>query len=131
VRVALLKVPGVESVDVSLERAIASIRLRAGNAVTLPQIRELVKNNGFTAKDARITVVGTLVERGGKPAIDVTGTNTVMLLAPDAKQPEPYTALQARLRDTPSTTIELTGDVETRPDQPDTMIVRRTNAIGR
>lgn len=125
-RVAVLKLPGVESVDVSLERAMAEIRLRPGNAVTLAQIRELVKNSGFTAKDASITVVGTLVQRGGEPAIDVSGTNTVMLLAPDAKQPEPYTALQTRLRGGPSAPLELSGFVQARPDQPDTLVVRRS-----
>lgn len=132
VRVAVLKLPGVESVNVSLERAIAEIRLRAGNAVTLAQIRDLVRNNGFTPKDASVTVVGTLVERGGKPALDVTGTNTVMLLAPDARQPEPYAALQTQLRaGPPSKPIELSGAVQTRPDQPDTLVVGSTNPISR
>ncbi len=131
VRVAVQKLPGVESVDVSLERAIVEIRLRAGNTITLAQLRELVKNNGFTAKDATITVVGTVVERGGKPAIDVTGTNTVMLLAPDATQPAPYTGLQAQLRAAPSAPIEVSGAVQTRPDQPDTLVVRSARPIGR
>jgi copper chaperone CopZ len=124
VRVALLKVPGVESVDVSLERAIAAIRLRAGNSVTLAQIREIVKHNGFTAKDASVTVVGNLVERGGKPALDVGGTSMVMLLAPDPKQPDAYNGLQNRLRGPTPRPSELSGLVESRPNQPDTLVVR-------
>lgn len=123
-RVALLKVSGVEAVEVSLERAIAAIRLRAGNAVTLTQIREIVKNNGFTAKDATVTVVGTLIERGGKPALNVSGTNTVILLAPDPKQPGAYKDVESRHRSASSAPVELTGVVETRADQPDMLVVR-------
>jgi copper chaperone CopZ len=64
VRVAIRKLPGVESVDVSLERATADIRLRAGNAITLAQLRQIIKNNGFASKEAIVTVIGNLIERG-------------------------------------------------------------------
>jgi copper chaperone CopZ len=131
VRVALLKVAGVESVDVSLERATAAIRLRAGNSVTLAQIREIVKNNGFTAKEADVTVVGSLVERGGKPALAVSGTNVVLLLAPDSKQPDTYEELTKRLPGTQPGAIELRGTVESRPDQPDMLVVRTASALPR
>jgi hypothetical protein len=42
--------PGVESVNVSLEHASADLRLRAGDAITLPQLRSIIKNNGFTRR---------------------------------------------------------------------------------
>ena len=74
------KVEGVESVDVSLERASAAINLRPGNRITLAQLRQIIKNNGFSAKEATVTVVGTLTERGGKPALTVSGTDVVWLL---------------------------------------------------
>lgn len=131
VRVALLKVSGVESVDVSLERAMADIRLRSGNSVSLARIREIVKNNGFTAKEASVAVVGTLVERGGKPALEVAGTNTVMLLAPDPKQRDTYKALQDGLRDSVRPSLELSGVVDTRPDEPDTLTVKSARVAGR
>ena len=35
-RVALKKLDGVETADVSLEKATADIRLKPGNAITLP-----------------------------------------------------------------------------------------------
>jgi copper chaperone CopZ len=81
VRVAVRKLEGVESVDVSLERGAATIALRPGNRITLPQLRQIIRNNGFTAKDATVTVIGTVIERGGKPALSVTGTDVVWLLA--------------------------------------------------
>jgi hypothetical protein len=129
VRVNVERLKGVESVEVSLERATADIRLRAGNTVALSQIREVVKNNGFTAKEAVITVVGNLIERGGKPALNVTGTNTVMLLRADPKQPGAYAGLAARDPAGASTTLEVSGTVETHPEQPDVLLVRTVSAV--
>ncbi|HEU4889981.1 MAG TPA: hypothetical protein VFT47_00430 [Vicinamibacterales bacterium] len=53
---------GVESVDVSLERASVMIGLRPGNRITLPQLRQIIRNNGFSAKDATVTAIGTVIE---------------------------------------------------------------------
>ena len=123
VRVAIRKLPGIESVDVSLERATADIWLRAENAVTLAQLRQIIKNNGFASKEATVTVVGNLIERGGKPAIDVTGTKIVMLIVPDPKQSDAYKRIEGQLRAQPGQTIELRGIVESRVDQPDQIVV--------
>jgi copper chaperone CopZ len=46
------KLNGVESVEMSLERASATIRLRPGNRVSLPALRQIVKDNGFRATEA-------------------------------------------------------------------------------
>ena len=123
-RVAVQKLPGVESVDVSLERESTEIQLRPGNAITLEQIRRLIKNNGFTAKEATVVAVGSLIERGGQPALDVTGTNTVMLIAADPKQPAIFKQVQDRLSARSAGLVRLTGIVESRPDSPDRMVVR-------
>jgi copper chaperone CopZ len=131
VRVALLKVSGVESVDVSLERATAAVRLRPGNGVALNRIREIVENNGFTAKEATVTVVGSLVDRDGKPALSVTGTNTAITLAADPKQPAAFTELSERPRGSASDLLELTGTVESRPGQTDVLFVRTATAAAR
>ena len=61
VRVAVQKLPGVESVDVSLERASTDIQLRAGNAITLQQLREVIKKGGFKSGEVQIAATGTLV----------------------------------------------------------------------
>jgi hypothetical protein len=125
------KLEGVESVDVSLERASATIRLRAGNAVTLSQVREIIRNNGFTAKEATLTVVGNLIERGGAPALEVTGTKVVMLLAPDSKQPDAYEELQHRMRSGSGSALEVVGLVESRGDEPDRIAVRAYKRLER
>ena len=123
-RVAVQKLPGVESVNVSLERASTDIQLRLGNAITLEQLRRIIKNNGFTAKEATVDVVGTLIERGGRPALDVTGTNTVMLIVADPKQPAIFKQIQDRLRAKAVAAARLTGVVESGGDSPDRIAVR-------
>jgi hypothetical protein len=125
VRVAVQKLEGVEAIDVSLERASADIRLRPGNRVTLPQLRQIVKDNGFTARDATVTGVGTLVERGGKPALEVTGINTVWPLVPDPKQPGAYKEAVSRLASDGSA-VEIVGVLitPTNANQPDQIMVR-------
>jgi len=69
--VALKKVDGVESVDVSLEKATADIRMKAGNTITLAQLRRIVRQSGYPTKDAQVEARGALVERNGKPALDL------------------------------------------------------------
>ena len=57
VKVAVQKVDGVESVQLSLERAEADIRLKPENRVSLDQFRRIVKGNGFEPREAKVSVV--------------------------------------------------------------------------
>ena len=74
VRGALKKFPGVESVDVSLNKGLATVQLKPGNSVTPEQFWEAVKKNGFTPKETRVVVRGEIVPEGGKSRLKVTGT---------------------------------------------------------
>ena len=123
-RVAVQKLQGVESVNVSLERASTDIQLRAGNSITLEQLRSIIKNNGFTPREATVTGVGRLIERGGQPALEVTRTNTVMLIVADPKQPAVFQQVQDRLRAKPASVVRLVGVVESRTDSPDQLKVQ-------
>ena len=69
--VAIKKLDGVESVDVSLEKARADIHLKPGNTITLPQLRRIVRQAGYPTKDAQVDARGTVVERNGKPMVDL------------------------------------------------------------
>jgi C-terminal processing protease CtpA/Prc len=80
VRVATLKIDGVETVTVSLKRAVADIRLREGNRVTIDQILRMVRNNGFTPREANVTVVGVPIERGGAPAFEISDIEEVLIV---------------------------------------------------
>lgn len=82
-RVAVLKLDGVTAVDVSLERGLADVRLRADNSLTIEQLRTTIKRNGFVPGSATVEVAGRLVTRGGGVALAVTGSSAVVALAPD------------------------------------------------
>jgi copper chaperone CopZ len=77
VRGALKKFPGVESVDVSLNKGLATVKLKPANAVTPEQFWEAVKNNGFTPKDTHVVVRGEVFSVGGKLQMKVNPTNRV------------------------------------------------------
>jgi hypothetical protein len=83
VRVAVLKLDGVTAVDVSLERGLADVRLRADNSLTIEQLRTTIKRNGFVPGSATVEVAGRLVTRGAGVALAVTGSSAVLTLAPD------------------------------------------------
>ena len=84
-RVALTKLAGVESAEVSLDKASADIRLKADNRITIPQLREVLKKNGYPTRDAQIEARGRIVEVEGKLAFDLLN-GTIMNLVPDQQR---------------------------------------------
>jgi copper chaperone CopZ len=133
VRVAVRKLDGVESVDVSLERASAAIRLRPGNRITLPQLRQIIKNNGFTAKEATVTVLGTLTDRGGKPALSVTGTDIVWLIGPRAADDAAYADAMQRVKAQQTAPVEGAGTVAppANNSEPEVLILEALKPVGK
>ena len=105
------KLPGVESVDVSLERAITDVRLRRSNTVTLDQLRKVIRNNGFNAEEADITVVGKVSEGGGQPVLSVTGTESVLILAADPKNAKAFQQIRGHLQTQRGMPLEVRGSV--------------------
>jgi len=77
VSVAIQKIEGVESVEVSLNEGTAEVTLKPGNHVDPERIRQVTRDNGFTPKGAFVRVAGRLIEREGKPALAVTGLDLV------------------------------------------------------
>lgn len=65
-RVAVRKIPGVDSVRVSLNEGLAVIHFNTDNRATVANIREAVRRNGFTPKAAEVRVLGTLTQRDGQ-----------------------------------------------------------------
>jgi copper chaperone CopZ len=84
VRGALRKVPGVESVEVSLNKGLATVKLKPGNIVQPQEFWETVRKNGFTPKETRVVVRGE-VTNAGRPQFKVTGTNQIFDLKGDPK----------------------------------------------
>jgi hypothetical protein len=48
--------------------------------VTVARIRDAIRENGFTAREAEIRVAGSLVQRGDTLSLVVPGTDDVFLL---------------------------------------------------
>lgn len=90
VNVALKKVPGVESVVVSLNKGLATVKLKRGNAVSVPELWRLIHDNGYTPKATAVSVLGEIASSQGKIQLRISGTEDVISLAPDPKNPGPY-----------------------------------------
>ena len=75
-----MKLPGVESADVSLTTATADIRLKPDNRITLPQLREVLKKNGYPTRDAQVSGRGKVVNRAGTRVLDLLNGSTIELV---------------------------------------------------
>jgi len=84
VRVSLLSVSGIATVDVSLEKGLASVKLKPGNSVTLKQLQTAIAKNGFTMKESRVVAAGKLMSGDGTPKLQISSSNEVVTLLPDS-----------------------------------------------
>lgn len=84
VRVSLKAVSGVDSVDVSLEKGLAVVKMKPGNTATLKQLNEAITKNGFTMKDSTATVAGTVIVMDGNAILKVSGSNEMLQLVPES-----------------------------------------------
>ena len=130
-RVAVQKIAGVESADVSLQFKTADIKLRPGNRVPLSKLRTAIRNSGFTPREATVTVIGTIIERGGKPALEATGLDAVMLIAADPGKPEAYDQAAERLAAKQTGAVEVVGVINppATPDQPEQIVVQSVSPV--
>jgi len=81
VSAALRKLEGVESAEVSLEKGSIDITLKADNTITLPQLRRTIRSNGKETKQAEISGRGRIIDRDGKPLLDLLNGATMELEA--------------------------------------------------
>ena len=86
VRVALKGVNGVGSVDVSLNKGLATVTLKPGNTVTIEQLQHAITKNGFTTKQSTVVVTGTLLLDDHKETLRVSGSNELFDLVPENQQ---------------------------------------------
>src|SRR3954463_16079804 len=97
VDVALKKVPGVESVEVSLNKGLATVKLKPGNTVSVPQLWQLLHDKGYTPKVTAVSVRGELAEVQNHVQLKVTGTKDTLMLVPDPKSPGAYSDVSKKL----------------------------------
>jgi len=84
VRVSLMSVNGVASVEVSLDKGLATVRLKPGNSVTLKQLQQAITKNGFTMKDSKIEAAGKLIHDGNVLKLQVSGSDEMLALVPES-----------------------------------------------
>ena len=108
VRVAIEKFDGINAVKVSLNEGMATIQFKPQNHVTVQEIREAIRKNGFTPKAAQVQVAGRLTEDNGALVLAVPGTAERFVLQ-DASEAQGTVAALQRQRGTGEVTI--TGDV--------------------
>ena len=95
-RVSLKSLSGVDSVDVSLEGGLASVKMKPGNTVTLKQLNEAITKNGFTMKQSTATIAGRVVVTNGKTMLQESGSNEMLELVPDSPATPAASALNGK-----------------------------------
>lgn len=90
VDVALKKATGVESVDVSLNKGLAIVKLKPGNMASVPQFWQLLHEKGYTPKATTVSVRGELAEVQGRLQLRVSGTKDILALIADPKNATAY-----------------------------------------
>jgi len=86
VRVALKNLPGVDFVEVSLNRGFADVTLKPGNTITMQQLQRAITKNGFTTKQSIVAVSGTVLLEQDKLKLLVPGTSEIYKLLPATAQ---------------------------------------------
>ena len=100
VDVALKKVAGVETVEVSLNKGLATVKLKPDNTVSVPQLWELIHKNGYTPKTTVVLVRGELTNVNGSLHLTVSDTKATLPLAADPKNAAAYSELPKKLGQT-------------------------------
>ena len=80
------RVPAVSQVRVSLKDGLTVLDLKPGNTVTLSELRQIIKNNGFVSKEAQVTARGAVSTAEGKPIFEVSGTRERFLPSASPQQ---------------------------------------------
>jgi cation transport ATPase len=75
IHVSMKGIKGVNTVDVDLNTGLVSIKLDPTNSAAMHQFNEAIERNGFTHKDAIVTVRGKLSGTMDAPVLEVTGTS--------------------------------------------------------
>jgi len=118
------RLPGVESATLSLNEGRAIIQLQPGNRVTMVQIRQSVRRNGFTPRQAAVRARADVVARGGALQLKISGTNETYDLAgvPQAD------GVQQELKRHMGNTVVIEGIVPP-PSDPKATPVIRVNSV--
>jgi hypothetical protein len=97
VRVAMKKVKGIDKVRVSLNDGLTILDFKPENTVTLSDLRQVIKNNGFVSNEAQITARGRVSSVNGQAMFEVAGTGERFMLAGKTLQPDQLMEVAGRV----------------------------------
>ena len=76
----LKAVPALGSIDTNYKKGLVRAQVKPDQPLELAQLRKAVADTGFTLRAIRLTVIGTVSEWEGHPALDAGGTGQRFLL---------------------------------------------------
>src|SRR5689334_2477966 len=97
VNVALKKVPGVDTMDVILNKGLDTVRLKPGTTVSVPRFWQRLHEKGYTPKATAVSVRGDLSLVQARVQLKVTGTKDMLVLARDPKNPGAYNEVSKKI----------------------------------
>ena len=100
----MTRLDGVETADVSLNEGRVRIELAHQNVVTVSQLRRAIRDQGFSPKEATLTVSANIVIRDGAIIAEVPGSEASYTLTAEDE-------VRARLMNAAGTTVTVRGQV--------------------
>ncbi len=103
-RVAVEKLPGVMEAEVSLEDGLVAIDLEPANEVTIADVRNAIRDQGFSPRAAEVRIAGRLEERESGVVLRVPGSGSAYTVtAPEE--------MRTRLREAIGEDVLLSGGI--------------------
>lgn len=104
-RVAVEKLDGVESAEVSLNEGRVRVRFAPETGVTIAELRRTIRNQGFSPQEATLTVSARMERRNGAMVAVVPGSGASYIVAAEAD-------VQTRLSAAAGSEVVLEGRIE-------------------
>jgi copper chaperone CopZ len=93
VNVGLTKLAGVDSVEVSLTRALATVKLKPGNNVSLAQMVRLIREKGYTIPAVSVFAGGLPAKSADRWVLNVPTSGERIELVEDRQNPAAFASL--------------------------------------
>ena len=117
------KVPGVATVNVSLNEGLTVLELAPENTVTLANLRQIIRNNGFVTNESKVIARGTAMSSSGSLIFEVRGSKERLTLTAAAKAAA-FDQLRGRVK-SGAAEVVITGVALTRDPKTFTLSVER------
>ena len=79
-----------EKVDISYKLGLAKAELRERSFLDLAEVKQAVKEAGFTVRDITITAIGTITSREGNLALKVHGSEQIFIIESEKLRQESH-----------------------------------------